>query len=182
MAGLQFNVAGLLKELAGTSREYEVEASPEALEGLLEDAWPVAPLQGQVRMLRTQRSVFVRGQFATRVGMECSRCLTELETPIAFDLEAEYFPEIDFQTGQHLPRPDDDLGFMIDENHELDLAEAVRQHVLLALPMRSICVEACKGLCPGCGVDLNVSPCQCQEEPVDARLAPLKALLEGKKL
>ena len=180
MAGLRFNVAGLLKELAGAAREYEIEAPPAALEGLLGETWPAGPLTGQVRMLRTQRSIFVRGHLATRVGLACSRCLTEMVAPLDADLEAEYFPGIDIQTGHHVLRPDDgDLGFMIDENHELDLTEAVRQHLLLELPMRPLCDDACQGLCPGCGVDLNEASCTCEDEPMDDRLTPLKALLEG---
>ena len=178
MSALRFSVAGLLKEPAGAAREYEVEAAPEDLAGLVEDARPVAALHGRARLMRTPRSVFVRGHLDTRLAVECSRCLTEVETPIAFDLEAEYFPEVDITTGTTLPAPDDDLAFRIDQNHELDLGEAVRQHLVIELPMQSVCSEDCKGLCPQCGANLNEGPCSCEPEPADERLAPLRALLE----
>lgn len=178
MDGLRFNVAGLLKDLAGAAREYDIVAPPAELARLLEDTRPVAPLTGTVRMMRTPRSIFVRGRLATTLEVECSRCLTDVRVPVAFDVESEYFPEIDIVTGHALPAPADDLAFTIDPNHELDLSEMVRQHLLLELPMSTVCSEACQGLCPTCGANLNEGPCACPKEEVDERLAPLKALFE----
>jgi uncharacterized protein len=179
MNALRFNVAGLLKENAGATRDLDVRAGPDSLEGLIEAGRPIADLWGQVHLMRTQRSIFVRGHLATEVEVECSRCLVATPVSIAFELEAEYFPAIDIGTGHPLPAPDDDLAFTIDANHELDLREAVRQHVLLELPMQSICDEACRGLCPRCGANLNEGPCHCPADDGDDRLTPLRALLSG---
>lgn len=180
MTALQINVAGLLKETAGAAREYPVNAPPGELNGLLEDARVVSPVQGQTRMMRTQQSVFVRGQLQTRLALECSRCLNETVLPVQFAVEAEYFPEVDINTGKGLPRPNDDLAFTINQSHEVDLREAVRQHLLLELPMSQVCRETCKGLCSRCGVDMNEGQCVCEPELLDDRLAPLQALLDGK--
>jgi uncharacterized protein len=179
MNALRFNVAGLLKETAGAVRDYQVDVPPQDLEGLIEDAEPVDQLQGQVRFLRTPRSLYVRGKLHTQLELKCSRCLADVQTPVAFDIDAEYFPEIDISSGQGLPAPDDDLAFTIDANHELDLTEVVRQNLLLALPMHLLCSEACQGLCPQCGADLNNGPCGCQPDEMDDRLSPLRALLGG---
>jgi uncharacterized protein len=181
MNALRINVAGLLKETSGGVREYSIQAPPSEIQSLVEDARPVAPVTGQVRLLRTPQSIFARGHLNTRVSVECSRCLEETEVDVDFDIDAEYFPEIDISTGLGLPRPDDDLAFTIDPNHELDLGEAVRQHLLLELPMQSVCREACAGLCPSCGANLNEGACACEPEPADERLAPLKALLEQER-
>jgi uncharacterized protein len=179
MNALRFNVAGLLKESAGATRDLDVRVSPQSLAGLIEGGRPIADLRGHAHLMRTQRSIFVRGRLATEVEVECSRCLVATPVPIAFDLEAEYFPEIDIATGHPLPAPDDDLAFTIDANHELDLREAVRQLMLLELPMQSLCEEACRGLCPRCGANLNADPCRCPPDDVDERLTPLRALLSG---
>jgi uncharacterized protein len=178
MNALRINVAGLLKETAGAARDFPVNARPEELAGLLEDARPVAPLTGELRLMRTPRSIFARGRLTTGVAVECSRCLEEADVPVAFDVEVEFFPEIDINTGMGLPAPDDDLASTINANHELDLTEVVRQSLLLELPMQTICKETCAGLCPRCGASLNVGPCGCPPED-DERLAPLRALLEG---
>jgi uncharacterized protein len=184
MNALRLNVAGLLKEFAGAAREYPISAPPGELTGLLREEQPsviraLEPLAGSVRLMRTQHSVFVRGRLASRLEIECSRCLDPAELGVRFQVEAEYFPEVDIHTGAGLPKPDDDLAFTIDPNHELDLTEAVRQHLLLEMPMHVVCEETCKGLCPTCGADLNDAACECPVEAVDDRFSALKALLEG---
>jgi uncharacterized protein len=176
---LRFNVAGLLKETSGAAREFEVVAPASGLGDLMAGVRLSDDLRGQVRLMRSQRSIYARGRLGSRLAVECSRCLEATDVPVAFDVEAEYFPEIDIGTGQPLPAPDDDLAFTINANHELDLGEEVRQRLLLELPMQAICRDACKGLCPRCGADLNQGPCACGPEPADERLAPLRALLEG---
>ncbi|HEU5319106.1 MAG TPA: DUF177 domain-containing protein [Chloroflexota bacterium] len=181
MSALRINVAGLLKETAGAAREYPINAPASELTRLLEredGARGVRPLLGSVRLMRTQQSVFVRGRLSSQLAVECSRCLAEARVPVKFDVEAEYFPEVDIVTGHGLPKPDDDLAFTIDQNHELDLSEAVRQHLLLEMPMQAVCRETCAGLCPRCGANLNEAPCGCPQEAEDDRFAPLKALLE----
>ena len=184
MNALRVNVAGLLKEVAGAARDYPISAPAGELTGLLrEDSAAVIralkPLTGSVRLMRTQHSVFVRGQLQSRLEVECGRCLEPAELGIRFQVEAEYFPEVDIMTGAGLPKPEDDLAFTIDQNHELDLTEAVRQHLLLEIPMGIVCREDCRGLCPGCGANLNEGECGCAEEVPDERLSVLKQLLEG---
>src|SRR6266567_4158167 len=73
---------------------------------------------------------------------------------------------------------DDEEIFPIDEHHQVDLTEAVRQNVLLAIPMVTLCREDCPGLCPQCGHDLSLGPCECQPE-VDTRLSILEKLLQN---
>jgi uncharacterized protein len=178
---LRINAAGLLKEIAGAAREYPIHAPAADLTALLEaegGAKGVQPLIGSVRLMRSQQSVFVRGWLKSELELECSRCLGDARLPVRFELAAEFFPVVDIATGQALPKPDDDLAFTIDPNHELDLSEAVRQHLILELPMRAICRETCRGLCPRCGKDLNGGACDCSDVVEDERMAPLRALLE----
>jgi uncharacterized protein len=80
-------------------------------------------------------------------------------------------------TGEPLPPPEDDAVYMIDGHHEIDLAEAVREHVLLNLPLRPLCRPDCAGLCPVCGKNLNQGPCGGHDEQADERLAVLATLL-----
>lgn len=175
MSALRLNVSGLLKETAGAARDYTVDVGPDELGGLLEDARPAAPLQGELRLMRTPRSVFVRGSLSTRLAIECSRCLDEVEVPATVEVEAEFFPEVDITTGQSLPAPDDDLAFTIDGNHELDLQEVVRQTLLLGLPMQTLCSESCEGLCAECGQNLNEASCEHAGQEPDERVASLAA-------
>ena len=61
----------------------------------------------------------------------------------------------------------------------IDLAGLMREQFYLALPMKPLCTDDCKGLCPQCGTNRNVSQCSCTQGWVDPRLAALQALKTG---
>jgi uncharacterized protein len=93
--------------------------------------------------------------------------------------EERFYPTYDVITGMPLPPIEEDEVLPIDEHHEVDLTEAIRQNVLLAVPMVTLCDPDCAGLCSQCGHDLNLGPCQCQPE-IDSRLTVLQQLLENR--
>jgi uncharacterized protein len=64
------------------------------------------------------------------------------------------------------------------EGNELDLDDAVTTAFVLAMDTKNLCSDDCKGLCAGCGANLNESPCRCKPE-VDPRLAALAQLLDN---
>ncbi|HCI81461.1 MAG TPA: DUF177 domain-containing protein, partial [Ktedonobacter sp.] len=86
-----------------------------------------------------------------------------------------FYPTIDIITGFPLPKPEEEDVFLINDHHEVDLTEAIRQQVLLDVPMVTLCKENCAGLCSQCGHDLNTGPCDCVP-PVDERLSVLNTL------
>ena len=65
------------------------------------------------------------------------------------------------------------------EDGKVDLDDLARTAFILGMDTKTLCSEDCKGLCPGCGVDLNLGPCTCKKE-VDPRLAVLAKLLDNK--
>ena len=163
---MKINVAQQLKEHVGAVREYDIDEVDE-------DGFPI---RGNVRLLHTNRSVLVTGTLDTSIRCECSRCLEQFEYPIKMNIEEEYFLTRDPVSGLPLPPPTETGAFLIDENHILDLGEAVRQYKIMALPMKPVCREDCAGLCPHCGHNLNYETCECPPAPPDARWAPLQAL------
>jgi uncharacterized protein len=170
-----FNVAQLLKAPVGTSLEEDI--NEEAIQ-LDKDLKVIGPLSGHVRMRRTNQCVLVDGWVDLTLELTCTRCLTEFKQPMQVILEERFYPTVDVVTGMPLPPTDEDEVFPIDDHHLLNLTEAVRQRVLLDIPMATLCKEDCAGLCAQCGHDLNLGPCECQPE-VDERLSILKTLLEN---
>jgi len=168
---MQINVAQLLKESVGAVRTYEIDEITE--EGF--------PIKGTVKLLRTNRSILATGSLDTATRGECSRCLQKYEYPLQIEIEEEYFLTKDPISGIALPPPGEAGAFLINENHILDLSEAVRQYTIMALPMKPICREDCAGLCPHCGRNLNFGTCECLPAPPDARWAPLLALQSENK-
>ena len=171
-----YNVAQLLKAPVGATQIVELDNADELnLED--ESAKLAGPITGRLRMRRTNQGILVDGPVEAEVELTCARCLESFILPISFDLEEQFYPTIDVITGLSLPENDDELIFPIDQNHQLDLREALRQNLLLALPMQPICKEDCAGLCAQCGKNLNEGPCHC-EPPLDERLSVLGDLLK----
>ncbi len=166
---MQINVSQLLQESIGATRDYEVNEAVDIADGN-------SLVQGEVRLTHTDRGILVRGTLNTEVEATCSRCLDLFSCPLTLNIEEEYFPVIDVASGNSLSLPDEPGCFTIDEHHILDLAEAIRQYALLAIPMKTLCRQDCAGLCPTCGHNLNEGPCNCLPPDAESRGTELNKL------
>ena len=174
---VQYNVATLLKEPIGATREYEIDDSV-----LIDDEPRHQRVAGRTTFLRTKDGLLVTAHLRGVDREVCSRCLRDVDMPVRVDLEEEFLASVDANTGAPLPPPEDKEAFRIDAHHTLDLEEAVRQSWTVALPMQPLCRPDCRGLCPSCGQDLNQRACGCAAEE-DSRWSALEQLvlkLEGK--
>ena len=112
-------------------------------------------------------SYFWHGEMRTTVLAACRRCLSPVEVSVVQPIEVLFTED---------PEPDDPAAYSIPRRaSELDPGEAVREELILAVPEYVLCRDDCKGLCPGCGTDLNKQSCECKPE-VDSRWAALEAL------
>lgn len=99
----------------------------------------------------------------------CDRCAEDVCKDFSFDVKRVVV--------QQLENAQDDDDYIIVDNRELDLDELVNEEVSLSLPNKILCSDDCKGLCPKCGVNLNVKKCNCKKD-VDPRMEALLQLLE----
>lgn len=137
-----------------------------------EGSQAAAPLVAEVRVLRSGEDVFALGKIETRVRCHCGRCLGTFEQPIGAEFHVTFAPDPEPEGGEReLHREDLDLEPL--RAGTLDLAQVIREQLLLALPTHPVCREDCRGLCPGCGVDRNVSPCGCRVETSSPHFAAL---------
>ena len=162
---LKFNLARLLEEPVGSKMSFDIdEAQQELAQDLCVDF-----VRGIVEFTRTNRGIFVRGQLRSQIQLECARCLETFGQPLDLHLEAQF--------GLAPIRPQRGPIFPIGVNGILDLTKALREQIVLDLPMRSLCSPDCRGLCVECGKDLNEGPCDCVVESIDPRLVELRELL-----
>ena len=166
---MRINVSQQLKAPIGSVRDYEVSE-------VVDIAGGSRPVQGEVRLMRTNRGMLAKARLHTEVEVTCSRCLSVFNCPLSLDIEEEYFPTTDVVSGARLPLPEEPGCFTIDEHHLLDLTEAVRQYALLAIPMKPLCRGDCAGLCPVCGRNLNQGQCGCLPPEKDPRWSKLNNL------
>ncbi|MFQ5812787.1 MAG: DUF177 domain-containing protein [Anaerolineae bacterium] len=162
---MKFNLTRLLEEPVGSQMSFDID---EVQQRLAEDLC-VDFVRGTVEFTRTGRGIFGEGRLHSQVQLECARCLETFSQPIDFHLEAQFgLPPI---------KPKEGSVFPIGVKGILDLTEALREQILLALPMRPLCRPDCRGLCVECGKNLNEGPCDCVQEIIDPRLVALKELL-----
>lgn len=171
MSLFSFNVTGLLRSAPGTTRRYPV--SGERIP-IAEDLELAAPIEGELLLARTGRSILVRGQLSTALEETCSRCLRPTAAPVEVSVEEEALPSVDLETGAPLDTSEEPEALRVDDHHELDLAVVVRDAISLAEPIAPLCRPDCRGLCPICGADLNTAGNHGHEdESIDPRLAVL---------
>jgi uncharacterized protein len=170
---LRYNVAALMKSAPGEFRVYSV--SNETM--VVADDLPLsAPIEGQLRLSRTSRSVLAHADLQTELVLRCSRCVTTINAPVMVVVDEEALPSVDFETGQPLDTSEEPDALRLDEHHELDLHETIREAISLAEPFAPLCREDCRGLCVTCGSDLNADPGHHHDdEDIDPRLAALAA-------
>lgn len=127
-------------------------------------------------------SVHVRGHLGARMQLDCGRCLETFDMTVAQDLELFYLPHEGGAVQEdedEVELSDRDMVVAYYRDRRLDLAEVVREQLLLAVPLKRLCREDCKGLCPLCGANRNATACDCKiEEAQDPRLAPLRKLFD----
>jgi uncharacterized protein len=169
---LTYNVAGLLADPGGSTRDYVVAG---VMLDLGEDLHQSDPVEGTIHLARTNRGLLVRGDLRTSLDEECSRCLREIEVPLVIHFEEEALPSIDFHTGLPLDTSTEPEALRLNEHHELELEPVVREAIQLAEPIAPLCEETCPGLCPVCGERMTGGPHDHPDDDIDPRLEALRA-------
>ncbi len=174
---LVWNVSGLLGEGSGAVRDYAV--GPVTLDGG-EDFTLAGPIDGRVHVGRTNRGLLVDADFTTTLATECARCLRDLTVPLAFEIHDEALPSIDFRSGRAVPLAAEDAEagvIVVNDHHELDLEEPIREAILLAMPIAPLDRDDCPGLCIVCGLPFDEGTHDHPEDDVDPRLAALRGFV-----
>jgi uncharacterized protein len=158
-----------LGQLARKKR-LQIDADVPAGDALFDGvAFEVAgPLEVRLEAQQAAHDVVVRGTLEGEAVLACRRCLTDVAQPIREEvalLFREGVSGVDAEAEEIYPLPE--------KGNELDLTHAIREHLVLAVPEFALCQDACKGLCPSCGANLNETTCSCEPAVVDHRWAAL---------
>lgn len=126
---------------------------------------------------RDRETVLLEGILECRRGAVCNRCGERLEE----NLQSEFVYLVTTRQEESLGQTDqecsddDALVFYLREPF-IEIEEILREQALLSIPLRTLCSENCKGICPGCGLDLNKESCRCQPDKGNSPFAVLKKL------
>ncbi len=124
------------------------------------------------------------GEMDAAIEMSCGRCLEPLAVEVHEALDLLYLPQsANVGPGgggdEERELTDDDMSVGFYRDDRIDINKMVWEQIYLALPMKPLCKEDCRGLCSQCGANLNLSKCDCEKDLVDPRLATLKTLLKS---
>lgn len=120
--------------------------------------------------------VLVHGRVRSRVPQVCARCLEPYEATVDANVETRLVPA-PVARGEERELGRDDLETDVYDRDEFDLNALIETETTLGLPMKPLCREGCRGLCPTCGANRNLAPCACPPA-ADPRWSPLKGLAD----
>jgi uncharacterized protein len=155
------DVTDLLKE-RGLEKELRIEQELEPIETETQSVKPTKPFKIELKISNIDGMLRVEGKMRGTVKLACSRCLEEYKLPIFQPIDAVFSP-----------KPFDQETYPVTEG-KIDIGQVIEEVLLLAIPMKPLCREDCKGLCPKCGQNLNFKDCGHKIEPIDIRLGRLK--------
>jgi uncharacterized protein len=155
----------------------EASVAVEARVSASDELWSAAELawvdEVDIRLRATYAGtgeIVARGSVSGRLGQQCRRCLKPVERDFTHDLTLVFVDEAGEESeegGAYLFEP---------KRSELDMRDAVREEIVLAMNPYVVCKPDCRGLCPTCGIDLNHGQCDCTVDETDPRWAALREL------
>ncbi|NTW05450.1 MAG: DUF177 domain-containing protein [Peptococcaceae bacterium] len=115
--------------------------------------------------------IILNGLIEGQGEITCGSCLEFFKFPVKAEIMEIYYSQLSIGS-----QPNEEWVYY--KGNTIDITSEVKKAVLLSLPMKIICKDDCKGLCSGCGHNLNLGKCSCNIEDIDIRLAVLKKLLD----
>jgi uncharacterized protein len=174
-----------LKDVPPEGQVLDRSVVPDIL-GLDEAEWRVRhPVVLKGRLEPEDEGVFrLRGSLEVELDVTCVRCLEPFPVHLHEAIDSIYLP----QSANVAPPDEEERGLRVDDmnvgfyrDDQIDLGHMVFEQIVLALPMKPLCKPDCLGLCPACGANRNVTPCDCSREEIDPRWAGLKNALGSRE-
>ncbi|MDT8901234.1 YceD family protein [Anaeroselena agilis] len=164
---MKINIAQL-RQAIGASQSFSFHGTVEELTGEAGELWLRGRLEVTGEAVNTGRLLAISGEIKGESALNCDRCLTDFTREVAVT-----FSETFREEGSAATDPD----ALVYHGDEIDITEIVREALIVAEPLKALCDEECRGLCPVCGANRNENPCNCVTASIDPRLAALEKLL-----
>jgi len=143
---LRLNVGYLYSKPIGTIREKPVDFDKITIDEVF-----TKDLKSLVRVSRTREGLLLQVKGDADIQTNCVDCLEEFFLPVHFKFEELYeFPS----------RSREETDLILPADGYIDLSQLYREFLILAIPIRCLCKDDCKGLCEVCGANLNMTTCE----------------------
>lgn len=134
------------------------------------------PLQSEVNIKKVGRLVLITGKVQTTLQLQCVRCLKEFSYPLSTTFELTLHPLKEAPSEEETELGSEEMESSFFEGGEIHLSEIACEQIFLEIPYQPLCEEGCKGFCPICGKDLNLSSCECVKEELKSGFSVLQKL------
>lgn len=166
MAEFRINISNLSE---GT-HEYSLETEPSKI-GL--DERFSDKIKARVKLEKSSRQILLQANIDTGAVFTCDRCLDSFEKQLRVIYSLVYVTDHRSMSGV---KKEEEIHVLSADANYIDLDEDVRQYTLLAIPLKLLCIEDCKGLCPVCGINKNRETCSCNSQGFNSQWDILKKL------
>jgi uncharacterized protein len=125
-----------------------------------------------ISLQKLHNQIVLETELLLNAHFECDRCVSDFDSTLETKYQAVYL------FGNNTDEDGDSLNvtYLPKDASEIVLDNDIRDYALLAVPMKKLCKEDCKGLCPECGKNLNEGICNCKNLEIDPRWLPLQDL------
>ncbi|MFZ5646474.1 MAG: YceD family protein [Bacillota bacterium] len=172
---IELNVSGVKNSPGGKVR-FEKKADLDPIQTEVEAIYFNGSLELDITLFNNDGPLIMTGNLRGNIRIACGRCLEYFDMPVEAEISEVYYNE-------SMPdiRPEEGEEWIPFRGDRIDITPEVIKSLLASIPMRPVCREDCRGLCQNCGVNLNMSACDCAKDDIDIRLEALKKLIEVKK-
>lgn len=163
---MKINVSAVL-ETDGAELEIDLKENIKSLDCIRNDVTFKKLVSVKGKLINFDGIINLNGSLKTEYTAECVRCLKEFECSLDLPVNEEFKAE-----GKN--DDNDDKIEYVYKNNEIELDKVIKDNILLSLPVKHLCWEKCRGICPHCGTNLNESDCNCKEERINPKMEKLK--------
>jgi len=154
---------------------YDPTAFGQATEGH-QDYRLVGSVTLALDIYKKNREFRLAGRLQATLELSCGRCLEPFTIAVDEPFDVMYLPHTENAGEGEVEIEEDDLETAFYHDEVIDLGQMMQEQLYLAIPMKPLCSDGCRGLCPDCGTNLNQGTCHCVRRWVDPRLEGLRAL------
>jgi uncharacterized protein len=155
-----------IRRMEGSSIRVELSSDFPDFEFGSESIMFTKPVQVNLSLTNTGKELLVHGVIITELRVCCGRCLKEFLYPLEIPYDDEW-------VAANKATAEQKENALLYSKDEVDIQERIFEQIMLALPMKWLCSQECRGLCPHCGQNLNMSQCSCDNRQIDPRMADL---------
>jgi len=151
------------------------------LEETVESDIIISPIKARLKIIKIGSEVIVKGEVVADIKLQCSRCIAEFFNTLSVPVDVVYHPLDELKGDDRHEILSGELDMDFYSGDEMDLTTLMKEQILLNIPMKPLCKDSCRGICPICGKNLNEGDCSCLQEENESRFDILKKIFDQDK-